>query len=295
MKELETVVVYAGQGYQHVGMGRGIYDESAEARKIFDEASNVLDFDVAELCFKDPEGNLKRASFAQPAIVTVQTAATSVLYANGFRPRQVAGHSLGEISASVASGAMSFVDGVRLAQQRGTWMEEQGKNVPGAMAASLGLELDKVEEVCEKAGIEVANVNAAGQVVVAGKRDLMAVASGLIAEYRGRFKILPIDVASHCSLMIPVREKIAEFMKGVELNDPQIPLITNVTAQYVLKAGEIRDNLARQVASRVLWLDSVKAMISNGGNVFYEVGPGNALSGIIKRIDPSVEVRSIKL
>lgn len=295
MKELETVVVYAGQGYQHVGMGRGIYNESAEAREVFEEASDILNFDVAKLCFEDPEGNLRRAGFAQPAIVTVQTAATNILYINGLKPKQVAGHSLGEISASVASGALSFADGVRLAQQRGTWMEEQGKNVPGAMGASMGLELDKVEEVCKKTGIEVANVNGAGQVVVAGKRDLMAAAAALIAEYRGKFKILPIDVASHCSLMIPVRDKIADFMKGVELNDPQIPLITNVTAQYVSKASEIRDNLARQVASRVLWFDSVKAMISNGGNVFYEVGPGNALSGIIRRIDPSVEVRSIKL
>lgn len=294
MKELETVVVYAGQGYQHVGMGSGLY-ESAEAREVFEEASDVLHFDVAKLCFEDLEGNLGRAGFAQPAIVTVQAAATRILYANGFKPKQVAGHSLGEISASVASGALSFADGVSLAQQRGVWMEEQGKNVPGAMAASIGLELDRVEEVCKKIGIEVANVNGAGQVVVAGKRDLMAAASALITEYRGKFRLLPIDVASHCSLMIPVRDKIADFMKGVELSDPQIPLIANVTAQYVLKASEIRDNLAKQVSSRVLWFESVKAMITNGGKVFYEVGPGNALSGIIKRIDPSVEVRSIKL
>ncbi len=290
-KELATAFVFSGQGNQHAGMGREIYAQSDVARKIFERASEALGIDIPQLCFDDPDGKLAHAGFAQPAIVSLQVAGANVLEEEGVVPNQVAGHSLGEISAAVISQALTLEDAVRLAHKRGTWMEEQGEVVPGAMAASLGLKLEIVEEICERTGVEVANVNSDTQIVIAGERDLVTKAADLIAEYRGKFKLLPIDVASHCSLMEPVRDKIARFMREVEVKDPKIPLVTNVTAKYVGRAIEIRDNLANQVTSRVLWVNDVREMIKRGGKEFYVIGPGDALAGIVKRINPSVDIK----
>lgn len=291
-EQFDTAVIFCGQGGQHAGMGKDIYGQYVGVRQIFERASEVTGMNIANLCFEDPDGKLSHARFAQPAIVTLQVAGADVLREKGIVPSQVAGHSLGEISASVVAGGMSVEDGVRLAAKRGAWMEEQGEVVPGAMAASLGLGLEAVEEICEKTGTEVANVNSDTQIVIAGRRDLVASAAALIAEYRGKFRLLPIDVASHCSLMEPVREKIARFMREVEVRDPQIPLISNVTAKYVGRAIEIRDNLANQVASRVLWVNDVREMIKKGGKEFNIIGPGDALSGNMRRINPSVNVKS---
>lgn len=290
-EQLRTVMIFSGQGGQHAGMGKEIYGQHSGVRKIFERASDATGINIAELCFEDPDYKLGRAGFAQPAIVTLQVAGADVLREKGIIADQLGGHSLGEISASVVSGGMSVEDGVKLAAKRGAWMEEQGKVVPGAMAASLGLNLETVEEICEKTGTEVANVNSDTQIVIAGRRDLVASAAALIAEYRGKFRLLPIDVASHCSLMEPVREKIAQFMREVEVRDPQIPLITNVTAKYVGRAIEIRDNLANQVASRVLWVNDVREMMRRGGREFHVIGPGNALAGVMRKNSPSADIK----
>lgn len=294
-KELDTVFVFSGQGKQHVGMGRDIYENSHAVVEIFERASDASGIDIPKLCFENPDGKLAHAGFAQPAIVTLQVAGAKALEEKGIIPKQVAGHSLGEISATVVSGSITLEDAVQLANKRGTWMEEQGREQPGAMAASVGLDLATVEEICEETGTEVANVNSETQIVIAGKRDLMASVHALVEKYRGKFLPLQIDVASHCSLMIPVREKIDSFMQGIEVNDPKIPLITNVTARYVGKAIEIRDNLANQVASTVEWANSVRQMINQGGEVFYVIGPGDALFGLMKRVKPPVDVRHFDL
>jgi len=291
-KELATAFVFSGQdgkGDDHVGMGRNVYDESSAARKVFDRASEACSLDIADLCFRNSDRRLSDPEFIQLATVTVQVAGAEALREKGVIPRQVAGHSLGEISASIVSGVIELEDGVKLARKRGQWMREQHEKTPGSMAAVLGLDLQIVKDISKKSGAEIANINSERQIVIAGSPDLVSAAGALVAEYRGKFRNLPIN-ASHCSLMIPVRDKIGEFMKSIEVRDPKIPLIMNATAKYIGKAIEIRDNLANQVASTVEWANTVKRMVGRGGRVFYVLGPGEALAGLMRRVEPPVEV-----
>lgn len=293
-KELDTVFVYSGQGKQHIGMAEDLYKRSSDARAVFEEGSEAADINIARLCFEGPEEDLlNRSSFAQPAIVTVQRAATLDLKLQGVEEGQVAGHSLGEISASIESGAISFHDGVRLARLRGSWMEEFKK---GSMAAVTGLKLDEVVCICDSKGVEVANINTETQIVIAGDSEKVDEAMAVVAEKGGRSTVLlGIDVPSHTSHMNPVSEKIAGFLQGIEVRDPKILFWTNVKAQLLSRAEDIRDNLSRQVSSTVQWLRLIQEMIENGGRNFYEIGPGRVQSGIIRKIDKSVDVKSLDL
>ncbi len=292
MDERETVFVYPGQGKQHVGMAEVLYKRSREARDVFEEASEAAGFNVAKLCFEGPDDVLRRSDSAQPALVTVQRAATIDLKSQGINAYQVAGHSAGEISASIESGAISFPDGVRLACVRGRWMEETKK---GSMIAIMGLTIDEVTDICVANHVEIANINTENQIVIAGDESNVDDARAVVGEKGGKSIELGIGVPSHTSHMVSVGERLAGFLKGIEIHDPKILYLTDVTAKYVLKAEEVRDSLAKQVHNTVLWLYLIREVIANGGRVFYEIGPGRVQSGLIKNIDRTVDVKSLDL
>lgn len=295
----ETVFTYPGLGKQKAGMGKRLYDQSPAARQVFEEASEALNFNVATLCFENPQEKLGLTEYAQPAVVTLSIAADKHLREElQIVPGQVFGHSVGEISAATAAGCMDFVSAVKLARIRGKAMQEVGT---GSMAAVLKLQLPQVEAICKEISregvvVEVANENAQDQTVISGNREAVEAAIKIIEEAGGRAIILKgINVPSHSSLMEPVRKKLEEILQSIQIQVPQIPLIANLSAQYLTSAEEIRASLANQISGRIRFLSDVRLAIANGGRRFYEVGPGNALSGLVKRIDSSIETVTLDL
>lgn len=295
----EIVFTYPGLGNQKAGMGKRLYDQSLAARQVFEEASEALNFNVATLCFENPQEKLGLTEYAQPAVVTLSIAADKHLREElQIVPGQVFGHSVGEISAATAAGCMDFVSAVKLARIRGKAMQEVGT---GSMAAVLKLQLPQVEAICKEISregvvVEVANENAQDQTVISGNREAVEAAIKIIEEAGGRAIILKgINVPSHSSLMEPVRKKLEEILQSIQIQVPQIPLIANLSAQYLTSAEEIRASLANQISGRIRFLSDVRLAIANGGRRFYEVGPGNALSGLVKRIDSSIETVTLDL
>lgn len=294
MLESERAVIFQGQGEQYAGMGKKLYDNHPRARAVFQEASEALDMNMGKLCFEDPNGRLQQASAAQPAIVTLSLAQHSVFENEFGIVGHVAGHSLGEYAAAVASGTIEIGDTLKLVRERGQHMEAISTEKPGAMAAVLGLTIDKVREVCERFGVEIASHNTDTQTVISGLRSRVESAAEFVNSIRGKFRLLPIDVASHSSLMEPVRVNLKSQLAGIEVKwPPKIPLISAAIANYVISENELRDGLSNQVSSTVRWNESVKQMIEHGADIFYEMGPGNVLSGLVRRIDPTVDVRNI--
>jgi len=288
--------LFPGQGSQKVGMGRALHEAAAEARAVFAEADAALGYPLSKLCFEGPEDQLTLTANAQPAILTVSVAALRVLRARtGLAPVAVAGHSLGEYSALVAAGALRFVDAVRLVHLRGKFMQEAVPPGAGAMAAILGLGADEVAAVCrEVAGGEVvspANLNGGGQVVIAGHKA--AVDRACVAlKAKGAKRAVPLAVSApfHCALMQPAAERLSVELARVELATPEVPVITNVEAAPNRDASRIPELLARQVTAPVRWEESVQRLASLGVRRALEVGAGNVLAGLVKRISPEIEV-----
>jgi len=288
--------LFPGQGSQKVGMGRALHEAAAEARAVFAEADAALGYPLSKLCFEGPEDQLTLTANAQPAILTVSVAALRVLRARtGLAPVAVAGHSLGEYSALVAAGALRFVDAVRLVHLRGKFMQEAVPPGAGAMAAILGLGADEVAAVCrEVAGGEVvspANLNGGGQVVIAGHKA--AVDRACVAlKAKGAKRAVPLAVSApfHCALMQPAAERLSAELARVELATPEVPVITNVEAAPNRDASRIPELLARQVTAPVRWEESVQRLASLGVRRALEVGAGNVLAGLVKRISPEIEV-----
>lgn len=284
-------LVFPGQGSQSVGMGKALCDAHPALKHIYDEASSVLGYDVAALCFEGPAGKLNLTEYTQPALFVSSAAALKGLEPAGIKPVAVAGHSLGEYSALFAAGGLSFRDAVGIVQKRGRYMSEAVPPGTGLVAALLGLAGDAVKEVCKEASstgvVQAANFNSPGQVVIAGEKAAVEQAIE-IAKTKGCKKAvpLPVSVPVHTPLMQKAADRLAKDLAGIAWTDLRMPLVNNAEARAISSAAEIQPSLVRQLPSSVLWEDSVRAMAAMGVKTFIEVGPGTVLSGLIRRIVP---------
>ena len=281
---------FPGQGSQVVGMGRAFHEASPAARAIFEEASDVLGVDVAKLCFEGPESELQLTANTQPAVLTVSVAGARLLAERGLRPTVVGGHSLGEYTALVVAGALTFSDAVSVVRRRGEFMQEAVPVGTGAMAAILGVDLPVVEEICREAAqgevLDVANINSPGQIVVAGHRAAIERAVALAPARGGkRSVLLPVSAPFHCRLMAPAAERLDTVLAGVRAVDPRQPVVRNVDAELTTRADDVRPFLVRQVTAPVRWTDCIARMAREGCRTFIEVGPGKVLTGLLRRID----------
>ncbi|HSS38585.1 MAG TPA: ACP S-malonyltransferase [Polyangia bacterium] len=288
--------LFPGQGSQKVGMGRALHEAEDEARAVFAEADAALGYPLSKLCFEGPEDQLTLTANAQPAILTVSVAALRVLRARtGLQPAVVAGHSLGEYSALVAAGALRFSDAVRLVHLRGKFMQEAVAPGAGAMAAILGLSADEVAGVCLEVAegdvVSPANLNGGGQVVIAGQKAAVDRACAAL-KAKGAKRAIPLAVSApfHCALMQPAAERLGAELSRVEFATPVVPVVTNVEAAPNQDAGRIAELLARQVTAPVRWEESVQRLAGMGVRRGLEVGAGNVLAGLVKRIAPEIEV-----
>ncbi|MBI2908836.1 MAG: ACP S-malonyltransferase [Chloroflexi bacterium] len=279
-------------------MGSDLCLNSPVARTLFDEANSVLGFDLAKLCFEGPEDQLRQTINAQPAILSVSVACLKTVTENDnrriSRPSYVAGHSLGEYTALVAADVLDFADALRLVRERGRLMHEAGAKEPGSMAAVMGLDEATVEQVCQQAGAEIANLNSADQIVISGRREAVARALDL-ARALGARRVVPLDVsgAFHSSLMEPTIDGMVKAIGRFRFREPSVPIVVNSLARPVTTADAIKAELIRQLCHCVHWQRSVEYMVRAGVSTFIEVGPGQVLSGLIKRIDRNIEALSL--
>jgi [acyl-carrier-protein] S-malonyltransferase len=291
--------VFSGQGAQYIGMGRQIAEGYKSAGLIFDHASESLGFNVRKMVFDSDDETLKITENTQPAILTTSIACLQPLLEKGLKPDVVAGLSLGEYSAHVLSGTMSLTDAVALVKKRGRFMQEAVPVGVGTMAAILGLEGEVVRECCTEASIEgivePANFNCPGQVVIAG--EIKAVEKAVeIAKEKGakRAILLPVSAPFHCSMLKPASDKLAVELDKISFNDMNIPVVTNVTAEYILDKTKVKDLLVRQVSNSVLFEDSIIKMIQDGVDTFVEIGPGKTLCGFIKKVSKDVTTLNVE-
>ncbi len=296
---MQEVVAYVfpGQGSQAVGMGHDLQEAYAIARKTYQEADEALGFPLSELCFNGPEEELRRTHNAQPAILATSIACLRAAGEQGVLPSGasfVAGHSLGEYTALVAAGALGFADALRLVRERGRLMQLAGEKTPSGMAAILGLENEAVSAICEEAGVDIANLNCSGQVVISGATSELARAMEA-ARANGARQVIPLNVsgAFHSRVMRSAEEGLTRYLAGVRLQDPSMPVVANVSGKPVQDAEGVRDALVRQLCSPVQWHPSVEWMLAQGVTCFMEFGPGRVLSGLIKRINRQVRLTSI--
>jgi [acyl-carrier-protein] S-malonyltransferase len=290
----ETIIafLFPGQGSQAVGMGKDLAEKYPLARRTFEEADDALGYKLSTLCFEGPEDQLRLTEITQPAILTASIAALRVLETRIPKPCYVAGHSLGEYSAHVASGTFSFSDAVRTVRNRGKYMQEAVPVGVGAMAAILGMDVVKVAAVCHDAAhgevCEPANINSPEQIVISG--NMAAVERGAkLADERGakRAKLLPVSAPFHCSLMKPAQDRLQADLDALQLQKPVYPVACNVDAELVTDDLRARDTLVRQVTGSVKWEQCVRLLIAQGVQTFIEVGPGKVLCGLMRQIDRS--------
>ncbi len=295
----KTAFVFPGQASQYQGMGRDLYENYEEARKVFDQADQALGFAISKLCFEGPDSELQLTANTQPAILVVSVAVYRVLSKLGLQPNYVAGHSLGEYSALVAVGALDLSTAVQLVRKRGIYMQDAVAVGLGAMAAIIGVDLEVVKEVCAQvAGDEVcspANLNTPTQAVIAGhKAAVERAVEELKIRKAGRARILPVSAPFHCALMKPAADKLAMDLSAIEFQDPIFPIVNNVDASFTTKGEDLKQNLIRQVCSPVRWVESIELMVNNGVEKFIEVGPKNVLIGLIKKIAPNATLFNVE-
>lgn len=292
--------VFPGQGAQAIGMAKDVYEQHTGAKQIVDKADEALGFSISTIMFEGPESDLKMTANTQPALLTTSVAVYEAFKALGIQPDYVAGHSLGEYSALTVAGVISFEDAVRTVRQRGLLMEKAVPAGQGAMAAVLGAERDALEALCKEitasgTGVEPANVNCPGQIVVSGTAAGVQTFVERGKEI-GAKRVIPLEVSGpfHSSLMTPAAEGLADVLASTAFLEAKVPVVTNVTADAVSDAATLKDLLVKQVVSPVLWEDSVKWMIENGVDTFIELGSGTVLAGLIKKTSRDVKVVSIQ-
>jgi [acyl-carrier-protein] S-malonyltransferase len=298
---MKTSFVFPGQGSQFVGMGRDLYASSPAARAIFDEADKVLGYSLSKLCFEGPEEKLNDTEYAQPAILTVSVAYLEALReklrerGEVLEPAFLAGHSLGEYTALVAAGSVSFADGLRLVAERGRLMKEDGERTPGGMAAVIGLSYERLVKVVKEASSEgvvvIANSNSPVQTVISGEVGALLKAMDLARkEGAARVARLAISIASHSPLMQHAGMQLTQLINNIHLTDPLVPMVANVTGTVMRTAEDVKRELSDQLCKPVAWVASVRQMVEDGVGTFVEVGPGQVLSGLIRRISDDVQI-----
>jgi [acyl-carrier-protein] S-malonyltransferase len=284
--------LFPGQGSQVVGMGRELSEKYPVARRTFDEADEALGYKLSQVCFEGPEEKLKLTEITQPAILTTSFAAFRVVQEKGVTPQFVAGHSLGEYSAHVAAGTLTFADAVRTVRNRGKYMQEAVPFGVGAMAAILGMTLAQVNDIARDAAqgeiCQAANINSPEQIVISGNTGAVNRAISLATE-RGAKKAvsLPVSAPFHCSLMQPAQDRLAADLAALSFRNPACPVICNVDAELVTTADTAHQALVRQVTGAVKWEPSIRLLIDKGVSLFVEVGPGKVLWGLMRQIDRS--------
>jgi [acyl-carrier-protein] S-malonyltransferase len=291
--------IFPGQGSQAVGMGKDLFDGIEASRKVFNSADEKLGFSLSQLIFEGPQDTLTLTYNAQPALMTASIAVLEKLKESGIQPDFVAGHSLGEYTALVAGGVLSFEDAVYAVRKRGEYMNEAVPAGVGAMAAILGMDAGELLEVTEKItkdgfSVQLANLNCPGQIVISGSAEGVEKASTLAKE-KGAKRAIPLDVSGpfHSELMKPAADKLKRVLDEVELHDATIPVVANVTAKQVKDSSQIKDLLVEQLYSPVQWEQSINEMIANGVTTFIEIGPGKVLSGLVKKIDRKATVIAV--
>lgn len=288
--------IFPGQGAQVCGMGQEFYDQTETGKEIFDKASEILGFSVPELCFEKND-RLDLTEYTQPAMVTAGIAMSRVFTERtGIRPDVTAGLSLGEYAALAAAGVMSAEDAIRTVRQRGILMQEAVPAGEGAMAAVLLMDAEKIEEVIALIeGVQIANYNCPGQIVISGKKEAVEEAAARLKE-AGAKRVLPLKVSGpfHSRMLTEAGEKLGKVLEAAEIHQPKLPYVANVTADYVTDASVVKELLTRQVSSSVRWEQSIRRMLETGVDTFIEIGPGRTLTGFMKKIDKNAKAFNIE-
>jgi [acyl-carrier-protein] S-malonyltransferase len=298
---MSIAFLFPGQGSQSVGMGRDLVDKFPAAKAVFEEADDALGYSLSQLCFEGPEDKLKLTEYTQPAILTVSVAAARVLADHGITAALAAGHSLGEYSAHVAAGTLTFADAVRTVRLRGQFMQQSVPEGKGGMSAILGLDAGRIGELCQQASDEhncvvaPANLNAPEQTVISGEATAVTRAGELCKE-AGAKRVVPLSVSApfHCKMMEPAAERLAAELERIVINDPQIPVASNVDARMISRRADVRDCLIRQVTGAVRWVECVELLKTSGATTFIEVGPGKVLSGLMRQIDRAQKMLNVE-
>jgi [acyl-carrier-protein] S-malonyltransferase len=291
--------IFPGQGSQYVGMGKELFENFSVAKKVFEEADDALHLSISALCFKGPEETLKLTENTQPAVLTTSIAAFKVLQEEkGITPQFTAGHSLGEYSALVVSGALTFSEAVKMVRLRGKFMQEAVPVGEGAMAAVLGMEREQVEKLCEEISygevLTPANFNCPGQIVIAGHSKAVERAIERIKQEGKKAVLLPVSAPFHSPLMKPAGERLEKALEEISVSDLKVPVVTNVEAEVNTSKARVKGLLVAQVSSPVRWEESMRKMIEKGIEHLFEIGPGKVLSGLMKRIDSRVETKNLE-